>query len=380
MRTPRRTVAAVAIAAALATVATSAAPAAASTTAAAPGNGPVTAAAAPSAPGGVVLRAQRRAAAQPKLPAAYDHTAPRGSFFGPTSVWKQDVRKAPVNPRSAAMVAGLHRQVTTLYNGVAAFNVSNYSTNVYTVSGAQRRVDVAFDDCQKKKYTPAGLLGAGGQFTGVPIPDDAVPARGSDGQLTIYSPSTDQLWEFWRAKRVDGRWQACWGGRIDAVSTSPGYFSGGFGAAATGLSFSAGAIGIKDVQAGSIDHALSLQIVEPKKWTTFSWPAQRSDGFSTDPDAIPEGLRLRLDPAVDVESLKLTPIGKMVARAAQKYGFIVTDKAGAVALTAESGTATANATGVDPWPALMRGKPHYEIMRGFPWDKLQALPENYGKP
>ncbi len=78
--------------------------------------------------------------------------------------------------------------------------------------------------------------------------------------------------------------------------------------------------------------------------------------------------------------MNLTPIGKMVAKAAQKYGFIVTDKSGAVALTAESGTPTKNATGIDPWPKLMGGKQPYEVMRNFPWERLQALPMNYGKP
>ncbi|WP_432490937.1 DUF4124 domain-containing protein [Kineococcus gypseus] len=316
---------------------------------------------------------------EPEPSAGDGRTAPRGHYpFGAASVWRQEVGGAPLHPRSSGLVAHLARQVRDHYDGVAAFNVSNYSTSFYSVPPEQPRVDVAFDDCQKKKYTPAGLLGAGGQFTGVPIPDDAVPARGSDGQLTIYSPSTDQLWEFWRAKRVDGRWQACWGGRIDAVSTSPGYFTGGFGSSASGLAVSGGAVRVDDVRAGRIDHAVALQIVEPKKWTTFSWPAQRSDGFSTDPDAIPEGLRLRLDPAVDVESLELTPVARMVAEAAQRYGFIVVDKAGSVAVTGETGEATAGA--VDPWEELLGGAPHYRVMDGFPWEDLQALPQDYGRP
>lgn len=336
------------------------------------------ASAAPGGHGAQLSRGTR--ALSPTPTASQDVTLPRGGLFGAGSVWRQDISKAPVNKNSAALVANVNQQVTTLYNGVAAFNVDNYSTNVYTVPATQKRVDVRFDDCQKKGYTPDGLVGKGGQFSQVPIPDNAVPAKGTDSQLTVYSPSTDQLWEFWVAKRVNGSWQACWGGRIDKVSTNPGYFQGYFGVAATGLSFSGGAIGIKDVQAGSIDHAIALQLVWPAKYTTYSWPAQRSDGWSTDPNAVPEGMRLRLDPTVDVDKLNLTPIGRMVAKAAQKYGFIVTDASGAVSLTVESGTPTKNATGTNPWTKLMQGKPHYEIMRGFPWDKVQALPMNYGKP
>ncbi len=276
------------------------------------------------------------------------------------------------------MVDDLVRQVEAHYGGVAAFNVSNYSTSFYSVPADQPRVDVAFDDCQDKGYTPDGLQGPDGQFTDVPIPDDAVPARGSDGQLTIYSASTDQLWEFWRAERVDGQWQACWGGRLDDVSTSRGYFSDGFGTSASGLAISGGMVQVEDVQAGSIEHALALQIVEPKKWTDYSWPAQRSDGFSERENAIPEGLRLRLDPELDVDSLDLTPVARMIAIAAQRYGFIVTDKAGAVAVSAETGEVTSGS--VNPWDAILDGVPHYQVMEGFPWASLQALPHDYGRP
>jgi 7-keto-8-aminopelargonate synthetase-like enzyme len=81
-----------------------------------------------------------------------------------------------------------------------------------------------------------------------------------------------------------------------------------------------------------------------------------------------------------VDGLALTPVAKMVAKAAQKYGFIVTDKAGAVSVIAESGAGVQAKTGVNPWNAIMGSTPSYLMMRNFPWDKLQALPRNYGKP
>jgi len=327
-----------------------------------------------------VLDQKKRASASVlHINSIIDDVAPAGGVFGASSVWKQNIAGAPTSANSANLVANLANQVTTYY-GQAAFNVNSYGTSVYTVDASQKLIDVKWDNCQKKSYTPKGLLGEGGQFTAVPIPDDAVPAAGTDGQLTIYSPATDKLWEFWKAKRVNGQWQACWGGRIDSVSTSPGYFDNMFGTSASGLSVLGGTVGIKDVQSGSIDHALSLQLVNVQNWKTFSYPAQRSDGQSTAANAIPEGMRFRLDPSVNVDALKLTPIAKMVAKAAQKYGFIITDKGGAVAITAESPSAVKADTGVNPWVTLMGNKKSYEIFTGFPWDKMQALPMDYGKP
>ncbi|MFI7589579.1 DUF4124 domain-containing protein [Spongisporangium articulatum] len=306
--------------------------------------------------------------------------APRAGPFTAASVWKKNIAKAPLAAGSKAMARNLNGQVTDRYGGVAAFNVTQYNASFYGVSKDQPRTTIAWDDCQGKGSVPQGLYGPGGQFVGVPIPSSAVPSAGTDRSLVIYQKSTDTMWDFWRiANRADG-WHACWGGRIDKVSTSKGFFTGSFGASASGLSLIGGAVGIKEAQAGRIDHALALAIPNPAVHTRVSWPAQRSDGFDTSPAAIPEGTRLRLDPRVKVSTLKLHPIAKMIARAAQKYGFIVTDKSGAVAVVTESGAGVQARTGTNPWNALMQGTPDYLIMKNFPWDKLQALPKNYGKP
>ena len=70
------------------------------------------------------------------------------------------------------------------------------------------------------------------------------PAAGPDAHMTIYQPSTDRLWELFKAaKQADG-WHASFGGAMSSTSTSPGYYdaaswpglSGSFwGATATSL-------------------------------------------------------------------------------------------------------------------------------------------------
>ncbi len=298
--------------------------------------------------------------------------------FGPRSVWRTSVRDAPVAEDSAEMVEGLVEQVDEHWGGVASFNVDKFTASWYTVDADQSTVDVAWTNCQKKDWTPDGLLGEDGQFTDVPIPDDARPSPGSDGQLTIYSPATDRLWEFWRVERTDEGWAACWGGRIDDASKSRGYFRGGFGASASGLAMSAGTVWVEDARRGRIDHALGLAILSPARWDRVSWPAQRSDGNNDDEHALPEGIRLRLPADVDVDALGLTPLAAMIARAAQEYGFIVTDQAGAVNVGAQIGQPVAD----DPdfWDEQMDGVPPYRVLADFPWDQLEVLPEDWGKP
>lgn len=300
-------------------------------------------------------------------------------FSWASSVWARPVTAAPVATDSDGQVADLLGQVTGAYGGVAALNVSHFNVSAVTAPAGQPTLDVAWDNCQHKTYTPPGLLGRGGQFAGVPIPADAIPASGTDSELTIWSPSTDRLWEFWQLHRRGSGWVACWGGRIDHVSRSPGYFTGGFGASATGLATVGGMVSLADARAGVIDHALALAIIDPAPWDDVAWPAQRSDGSPDSTGLIAEGTRFRLDPAIDVSTLKLTPIAAAIARAAQEYGFIVSDKASAVSVIAQSGAVVQLRTGINPWIAILHGVRSYDALRDFPWQDLQALPAGWGR-
>ncbi|RLV49286.1 hypothetical protein D9V37_12130 [Nocardioides mangrovicus] len=294
---------------------------------------------------------------------------PAGGVFGPRSAWRLDVRRAPLGPDSAAIAATVSTQVRDHWGGVAAFNDDLFTTATYTVPRRTRRIDVVFDDCQHKGYQPTQLVGRGGAFRSVPIPARARPAGGSDGNLAVYSPSADRLWELWKAHRVSGRWHACWGGRIDHASRQAGYFGRGTGVSASGVALSGGIIRRSELRRGRIDHAMSLSVTQAANWRVFSYPAQRSDGSAAvgTRGAVPEGIRLRLDPRLDLASLQLTRVGRIVARAAQRYGFIVTDQGGAVAVSAERGS-------------LRSGTNPAQVLRAFPWDRLQALPMDYGRP
>jgi hypothetical protein len=209
-----------------------------------------------------------------------------------------------------------------------------------------------------------------------------VPADGTDHEMTIYRPATDELWELWNARKVNGQWQACWGGRIQSVSRSAGIFPYPYGGAATGLPWAPGQITPEELRAGVIRHVIGIAIVDAERFSIYSYPANRSDGYNPAgaPNRIPEGLRFRLDPSIDVDALPLHPVAKIIARAAQTYGFVVWDKAGAVSLRATNPKSYTARGEPDPYVALFNGTPNYAILDRFPWDRLQFLPMNYGKP
>lgn len=310
-------------------------------------------------------------------------TAPSRLWNPQTNVFTLDVSKAPVHQNSPGFIKNLQGQITPNYGGMVALNAYHYNPSYYVVDASTPKVNIAFYDCQNKKYTPDGLFNGPKYFQNVPIPENAIPATGTDSTLSIYSPDTDQVWELWvlrKQKANPKQWEACWGGRIDQASKSAGQFQMPFGASASGLATIGSMITLSEAKAGKIEHAMALNLIAPADWQRVWYPANRSDGNDRSPNAIPEGARLRLDPSVNVDTLKLTPLGKAVARAAQKYGFIVVDTAGAVAVIAESGTRVQKETGSDPWKPILGAVPNYKQLEGFPWDKLQVLQQDYGKP
>ncbi len=328
-----------------------------------------------------VLRPERR----PEIPAPVPSTPHADERFGPyprfapDSPFYADISAAPVDPRTPAMARRLKAQVTGRYNGVAALNTTKFSASFVRATPDTPRGDVAFDNCQDKPSIPGKLYDGPAYFREVPIPEHAVPAEGSDGHLAVWEPDSDTLWEFWKAvRRPDGTWQACWGGRIDRVSEAGGAFEFPYGVAASGLAHTGYMVTLQEAREGRIEHAMGLVVPDPAKGHVY--PATRSDGDARDPAALKEGTRLRLDPGIDVESLPLTPLGRAIARAAQRYGFIVTDRGGAVAVMAEGADVHRARSGDNPWRDTLSGVPSYEQLKGFPWDHVQVIQAGWGRP
>lgn len=301
------------------------------------------------------------------------------AIFGPTSFWYTPIpASVPLHPNTEGFKADFLRQKAAYY-GTVNINTWAYASPVYIAQADTPVTRVAYSNCQKKVYGEPALEA---QWAAVPIPAHALPADGTDSEMTVYQPSTDTIWEFWVTKKVDGQWQACWGGRMNNARASNGIFPFPYGTTATGLPFLGGQITAEELARGEIRHAIGISLVEAEAASILSWPALRSDGYNPTgaPNRIPEGLRFRLDPTVNVDALPMSAAGKTIAKAAQKYGFVVWDKAGAISIRAQNPKSYTALGQPNPYPALFGNKPSYAVLDGFPWDRLQFLPMNYGKP
>ncbi len=233
------------------------------------------------------------------------------SPFACSSVWNAPLAaNAPLSPRSASYTSQLVAQMKE-YGGW--INSYSYSVPVYTVGQNQARVPVTLDT------SGAGSADELAQAFkhGVPIPSGAKPAAGEDRHMVVWQPSTNTMWEFWHAQRLNGVWHARWGGKMTNVSSNPGYFTDppDWGATATSLPLLGGLIGVSELRSGHIDHALAMAI--PHAATgVFAFPAQRSDGNEHNSAGIPEGTRFRLNPKIDVAKLAVPPVVRILAEAA----------------------------------------------------------------
>ncbi|MHB1930116.1 MAG: DUF4124 domain-containing protein [Acidimicrobiales bacterium] len=267
---------------------------------------------------------------------------------------------------SATLVNDFIQQYHQAY-GTVNINTTSYSSPVYTVPAGEPVVDVTA--CASRGSFPPAMAA---ELSAVPIPPGAIAARDSDGDMIIYQPSTNSEWELWQAAEVNGSWTACAGGELTNVSTSSGAFPTPEGVAASGLSLLGGQIHLSDIASGAINHALEVQIPQTESGVVVS-PADRTDGWSTAGDAIPEGTRFRLNPNLDLASLGLSPAALEIAQALQTYGMVVADTAGAVTFIAQDPSPQMAAGATNPYNAWFGGTPSYGVLSAIPWQDLQAI-------
>jgi hypothetical protein len=289
-------------------------------------------------------------------------------FFSPKSFWNEQIPAgAALDPDSAPITAHLLKEVSHGYSGgmPPTINTTSYSPPIYTVAADQPTVRVALD---RDGYAP-DLESA---FAAVPLPDDARTAQGTDAELVVWQPATDTLWEFWRLRRSDdGVWKAAWGGRLEHVSSSAGVYlapNEHWGSTASSLSLAGGLITPGELKNGVIDHALAMAVPNARSGQ-YALPAQRTDGTSSCASAVPEGARFQLDPSLNIDALGLPAPVATLAHAAQRYGIVVRDQAAAVVFYAQNPVSI----GSDPYPALFGGASAPDLLRSFPWDRLQLL-------
>lgn len=284
--------------------------------------------------------------------------------FNANSIWNRPVGNDPTHAQSAAWIA---RMVAEPYLDIVIDGVdSGWSVPVYTADSSAARVTVCSDDGQ---YCTAN----------VPIPANVRPSPDLDGKAVIIDTTTSpaRSWSFWRLVRQSAtRWTAQYGAfgwtPIDATGDGIVNYEGGqWGGRASSWNYLPGLIRLSEIQAGAVEHAIA--VIWPGQLVTNAaiWPALASDGYCTQ-NCGPMGIRIQLDPILDLSTLHLGAGGEIVARALQVYGGWVGDTGNTFGVNAEEFLTASGSVDPTPW----RGVLDFYALSGIPLDRFRVVTVN----
>lgn len=266
--------------------------------------------------------------------------AGHGPYFPADSPWYQDISSAPVDPESATVIAWL-----------ASMNI--WTGNPALLPPARMQIDFSIEVLEANGSTPFRSFIPTGDFYDpdcdeVPVP---VPAGGAiegepdyqcagdgDCHLIVVHPPTKRLYEMWRAN-IEG--SDFYGGCLAVWDMSITYPADGRGeqcssADAAGFPIAPLLFSADEVAAGQINHAIRFVLPNNRmRHRVYVHPATHSTGATSGPaSAPPYGARLRLRADFPLNTLP-NEGARVVARAMQKYGILLSD-GGNIALTAQS--------------------------------------------
>ena len=249
----------------------------------------------------------------PVFPAS--SAAPNAPSAGDESAWNQDISNAPLDPNSASYIAYINAHGGDFLHPDFG-SPREYGFPYAVVGKEQKRTKVNFtaygDESDHGPYrVPLKALVEGGQT--------------SDGDRHVLAVDSARckLYELYRAfarKRPKPHWNADSGVIWDLRSAAlrPDGFTS---ADAAGLPIFPGLVRYDEAASGHINHAFRITVSS----TQDAWvhPASHCAGSTTNPNAPPMGLRLRLSPGYDISGI--TGSAHAIAAALKQYGAIVAD-------------------------------------------------------
>jgi hypothetical protein len=310
----------------------------------------------------------------------------------------------PVDPNSAGKVDVYARVARgkALANGNTIFPYASAFTKtqpfVYFVDSDRERFIQVDHTCHVFDVPqPTDINAVYPGKNGIPFPAEGkMPnenLNGDDHPTMIYDYKKDIYFEFWDFITPNltgtGRASTCLG--IATMNFTAGDGMGHPGIMNSGIPRSGAMITLDEAYKLKINHVISVQSFQ-ERGDQPSYPATQYVGVynCSEPqnynkiggiqNCIFDGQRLRLPANYDTSKIS-HPFARAVAEAIKKYGLIIADYAGCNCIEVEGErTATTNFGYHSPWDDVFAPMENYQVFDQIPWEDLQVLPKDWGKP
>lgn len=234
--------------------------------------------------------------------------------FPASHAWNTPVDAAPVDPRSAALIASIGLRDHLHPDFGADWNGGPFGIPYVVVSGTQTRVPVSFDCADESDPGP------------YPVPADAPVEGGAastgDRHVLVVDRDHRRLYELYDAHPLRGgtAWRAGSGAVFDLATGAPRP-AGWTSADAAGLPVFPGLVRYDEVAAGRIDHALRFTVSRTRR--AYVAPARHFASSDPGTSLPPMGMRVRLKASFDISGYPAQ--ARVILQAMKTYGMIVAD-------------------------------------------------------
>ncbi len=202
-------------------------------------------------------------------------------------------------------------------------SVGEWTVPVYVADSSSPRVDVGLS----APWAPYSTL------LDAPMPAWVQQDPSSDGSMAVIDVDAGLEYDFFGFCGGPDGAQASWANLLSRDGA--GVFARGLSARGSGFALLNGLIWPHELEAGRIEHALLFTFDLTRAGGPVA-PATESDGTGVGGNNLPEGARVQLDPALDIDALGLRPWEATIARAMQEFGMILGDDGGGLELEAIS--------------------------------------------
>jgi hypothetical protein len=235
--------------------------------------------------------------------------------FPADNLWNQNAANAPVDPNSNAIINFIGG-TTPLHPDFGSGLYAGQSIGIpYIVESGSPLVKVSFTAYGDESDPGPMPVPANAPIEGYPKPGSG------DRHVLVLDRDNCWLYELYGAHLLkNGNWNAASAAVWDLVNDEQRPYTW-TSADAAGLPIFPGLARYDEYAAGAIHHALRFTLKNSQ--AAFTPPASHWAANSTNPDAAPMGMRVRLKASYDISGFP--PQSKVILTALQQYGMIMAD-------------------------------------------------------